>query len=248
MTAQIASLPAVLRDRLKTPFSHIENFCQQWNIQEFALFGSVIRDDFTSTSDIDVLIEWKPAASHGLFDIVQMQEELTQLFNRPVDLTQKKQVKNPFSKAEILGSYRIIYPPENANFTGLIPADTLKTKVVRDNAALFDMVKAAEAIKSFLLNKTFTDYLSDEVLRSAVERNLGLLGRTANRLSASFQSQHPEISYDDIIDLEKTIIHQYDKPDHERDWNTATKDIPLLLKQIWLLVPDLPTADEFMSD
>lgn len=248
MTFQVASLPAVLRDRLKTPFSQIENFCQQWNIQEFALFGSVIRDDFGSDSDIDVLIELNTGANIGLFDIVQMKEELTQLFGRSVDVTQKKLLKNPFSKAEILSTHRVIYPHENANFTGIIPADTLMTENVRDNASLFDIVKAAQAIKRFLLEKTFEDYLSDELLQSAVERNLAILGQKVTRLSVSFQSRYPELDYGNIVDVGNAVVYQYYEPNHARDWDVATRDVPSLLEQVQPLAPELPSEDQSTND
>ena len=248
MTFQVAFLPVVLRDRLKTDSSHIEKFCQRWNVQELALFGSVIRDDFTSASDIDVLIEWKPAASRGVFDVMKMQEELSQLFNRPVDLTQKKLVKNPFSRAEILRTYRVVYPLENANFTGLIAADRLMTENVRDNASLFDMVKAMQAIGRFVPGRTFHDYLTDEMFQSAVERKLEILGEAANRVSSDFQAQYPDVDWGSIVGLRNRIIHQYDELDYQKVWEIATNDVPLLLKRIQPLVPDLPTEGKPTDD
>ncbi|MGB3790221.1 MAG: HepT-like ribonuclease domain-containing protein [Phormidesmis sp.] len=244
MTGQVAFLPAVLRDRLKTTGSHIETFCQQWNIQELALFGSVVRDDFNSNSDIDVLIELEPTANIGLFDIVRMKAELSALFNRPVDLTQKRLIKNPFSRPEILKTYRVIYPAETANFTGLITANTLMTENVRDNASLFDMVKAMQAIGRFVPGRTFEDYLTDEMFQGAIERKLEILGEAANRISSSFQSKHPEIDWGEIVGLRNVIIHQYDELDYERVWNIATRDVPVLLKKVQPLVPELPANNE----
>ncbi|MEL6470186.1 MAG: nucleotidyltransferase domain-containing protein [Cyanobacteria bacterium J06623_4] len=53
MTSQVAFFPTVLRDRLNTNCSRVESFCKRWNIKEIAFFGSVIRDDFTRSSDIE---------------------------------------------------------------------------------------------------------------------------------------------------------------------------------------------------
>ena len=248
MTAQIALLPAVLRDRLKTHSAHVENFCQRWNVQELALFGSVIRDDFTNASDIDVLIERDPDAKRGGFDTVRMQEELSQLFERPVDLAQKKLLKNPFSRAEILRTYRIVYPLENANFTGLISANRLLTETVRNSASLFRMVEAMQAVKIFMPDKTLRDYLSDEMLQSAVERNLEALSEAANRISASFQAQHPEIDWSNIVGLKDVIDYQYRALNYKRVWNIATSDLPLMLEKVQPLVPDLPTENELTDD
>jgi len=41
---------------LSLPFDEIEEFCQRWQITELALFGSVLRNDFSSESDIDILV------------------------------------------------------------------------------------------------------------------------------------------------------------------------------------------------
>ena len=58
----------------------IEAFCRKWRIIEFAFFGSVIREDFQPESDIDVLVTFAPEAHWSLFDHVEMQDELTDLF------------------------------------------------------------------------------------------------------------------------------------------------------------------------
>jgi uncharacterized protein len=56
-------LELILRDRLKVSQSAIAQFCQRWKIVEFALFGSVLRDDFRSDSDVDALVTFDPSYS-----------------------------------------------------------------------------------------------------------------------------------------------------------------------------------------
>ncbi len=46
-------------------------FCQKWQITEFALFGSILGDDFTTNSDVDILITFAPKARRSLFDLSQ---------------------------------------------------------------------------------------------------------------------------------------------------------------------------------
>jgi len=90
----------------------IKRFCEKWTIREFALFGSVLRDDFRADSDIDVLVEFEPNHGWSLLDHVQMQDELQELLNRKVDLVSKRGLmnsKNKHRKAEILNSARVIY-------------------------------------------------------------------------------------------------------------------------------------------
>ncbi len=62
-------------------------FCRQRHIQRLALFGSVLRSDFGPASDIDVLVEFEPDHTPGLFSIAAMERELSALLGgRNVDL------------------------------------------------------------------------------------------------------------------------------------------------------------------
>lgn len=99
--------------KLSLPYEQIAEFCRKWNVSEFALFGSVLRDDFRPDSDVDVLVSFPSYdATPSLFDHVEMQDELAQIFGRPVDLVSKKAVEesaNRFRKAAILGSAQVVY-------------------------------------------------------------------------------------------------------------------------------------------
>ena len=103
-------------ERLQCDQEAIAQFCQAKKITEFALFGSVLRDDFRTDgdrpSDIDVLVVFAPNDGWSLFDILDMEQELEKLFGRKVDLTHKKNLKNPYSRSEILNTYRVIYAGE----------------------------------------------------------------------------------------------------------------------------------------
>ena len=90
----------------------ISEFCQHWQITEFALFGSVLRDDFRSDSDIDVLVTFSPEAHHTLFDLVHMANELKEIFQRNVDLVSRRGIErslNYLRRNEILSSAQTIY-------------------------------------------------------------------------------------------------------------------------------------------
>ncbi len=92
--------------------AQIQAFCQRWEITEFALFGSVLRDDFRSDSDIDVLVTFAPAAHPTLFDLVRMENELKEIFQRDVDLVSRRgieQSRNYLRRSEILASAQVIY-------------------------------------------------------------------------------------------------------------------------------------------
>ncbi len=71
----------------------IADFCQRWKIVELALFGSVLRDDFRPDSDVDVLVTFAPDAEWGLFDHVRMEEELSSIFGRKVDMVSRSAIE-----------------------------------------------------------------------------------------------------------------------------------------------------------
>lgn len=97
---------------INLPMPQIREFCQRWQIIEFALFGSVLRDDFGSNSDIDCLVKFSDKSDWSLFDRVQMQQELALIMNRKVDLINKRAIErshNWIRKKEILNTAQTIY-------------------------------------------------------------------------------------------------------------------------------------------
>ena len=95
--------------RITLPKKKIEDFCLKWKISELALFGSVLSDEFRSDSDIDVLVSFKDEARWGLFEYVDMIDELKAVFGREVDLVEKDSVRNPFRRQAILADNEVIY-------------------------------------------------------------------------------------------------------------------------------------------
>lgn len=94
------------------PEAQIIDFCHRWQIAEFALFGSVLRDDFRPDSDIDVLVTFTPQAKRGLLTLARMKHELEDLFGRKVDLVSKRAIENSdnwIRRQEILGTAQTIY-------------------------------------------------------------------------------------------------------------------------------------------
>jgi hypothetical protein len=89
------------------PQKAITQFCQQYHIRKLSLFGSVLRDDFTDSSDIDVLVEFQPGKTPGLA-IVAMQDELTQLWGRTVDLRTPAELSRYF-RGQVMQEAMVIY-------------------------------------------------------------------------------------------------------------------------------------------
>lgn len=82
--------------------------CDRWKIVELALFGSVLRDDFRADSDVDLLLTFAPGVVWSLFDWIDLQQEFTDLLDRPVDLVNKAELINPYRRREILATAQVI--------------------------------------------------------------------------------------------------------------------------------------------
>src|SRR4051812_19345714 len=95
--------------QVAVPQKEIDAFCLRWKVVELALFGSVLRNDFTPKSDVDVLVSFASNAQISLFDLAQMQIELETVFNRPVDILEKDGLRNPYRKREILNTAQVLY-------------------------------------------------------------------------------------------------------------------------------------------
>ncbi|TKB90326.1 MAG: nucleotidyltransferase [Nitrospira sp.] len=77
--------------QIVVPKERIEEFCRRHHVRKLSLFGSVLRDDFRSDSDVDVLVEFEPDHGPGFIALFQMEQELSRLLGgRKVDLITEK--------------------------------------------------------------------------------------------------------------------------------------------------------------
>jgi len=94
------------------PQNEIGKFCRRWQIRELAIFGSALRDDFRPDSDVDIIVTFAAGAQWGLLSHVQMQQELSKLLGRNVDLISKRGLEhsqNWLRRQEILNTARVFF-------------------------------------------------------------------------------------------------------------------------------------------
>jgi predicted nucleotidyltransferase len=96
------------RARIEIPNEQIADFCRRHRIRWLALFGSVLRDDFRPDSDVDVLVEFEPSHSYTYFTLSQLEEDLSTLLGRKVDLHVPK-LLHPFLRDKVLGQAEALY-------------------------------------------------------------------------------------------------------------------------------------------
>jgi uncharacterized protein len=169
---------------VEVPQEQIEAFCRKWKIREFALFGSVLRDDFRPDSDVDVLVRFQPDPGHTLFDRVTMEEELTALFGRKVDMVRRDGVGNPFMRWNILTTAQVIYGPPN-----------------RDLGYLWDLRESALEAERIFGRTTLDEVRRVALVQLALQRLVDLVRRAAAKLSPGFQEAHPEIDWRGLMEM-----------------------------------------------
>lgn len=85
------------------------NFASAGTLSNLPCSAGVLRDDFRPDSDVDVLVTYERSHRLTFSHLLSMEEEIEDLFHRSVDLVEKKQLKNPYLRSNILKTYRVIY-------------------------------------------------------------------------------------------------------------------------------------------
>lgn len=93
--------------KIRIPQDKIAKFCQKNHIATMSLFGSVLTDHFTPKSDVDFLVEFQSEHIPTLFDIVTMEEELSNIIGRHADLKTPKGISRYFRDEVIATAHRI---------------------------------------------------------------------------------------------------------------------------------------------
>ena len=106
-----------------------------------------------------------------------------------------------------------------------------------DAAFLRDMLDACERIARFVHGKSIDTYRSDEMLRSAVERQIEIVGEAANRVSKELQTAHAENAWRPIIAQRHILAHEYGEIEHDLIWRVATVHVPVLQRQLLAILP-----------
>jgi len=106
-------------------------------------------------------------------------------------------------------------------------------------ACLWDAAEAANLVHEFIGDRTEAEFTSDLLLRSAIERQLEILGEALNRLrrfDAETAARVPEL--DKVIGMRNIIAHEYGHIDYEIVWRAATTSVPVLVPVLASLVDE----------
>jgi len=103
-----------MRTEIPIPTERLDEFCRRWKIVELRVFGSALREDFRPDSDLDLLVKFAADADWSLMDHVAMEDELSGILGRKVDLVSQRAVErssNWIRRTAILDSAEPYFAP-----------------------------------------------------------------------------------------------------------------------------------------
>ena len=104
---------------------------------------------------------------------------------------------------------------------------------------LYDIKEAALSISRFIKGKSFSDYETDELLQSAVERKFEIIGEALNRINKDDYKVLEDIrEYRNIISFRNILIHGYNGISHRIVWGVIEEDLDNLIEDIGKLLAD----------
>jgi predicted nucleotidyltransferase len=90
-------------------YDDVVRLCKKFFVNEMSIFGSSVRDDFSSNSDVDILVSFNNDSEITLFDIMDLENEFSKLLKKEVGIVEQKSLKNPIRKNRILSTREVIY-------------------------------------------------------------------------------------------------------------------------------------------
>ena len=94
------------------------------------------------------------------------------------------------------------------------------------------MLRHIDRLLQYCENKKYSDFVDGTQFTDACVFNLIQIGEAVVNISPGFQEQYPEIPWRVIKNMRNKIVHDYDGVNYTMVWETISKDIPILKKQL----------------
>lgn len=102
----------------------------------------------------------------------------------------------------------------------------------RDTVRLMHILDAIERIERYVGEKSFEDFVSDDMLYYAVVKNIEIIGEASNMLTAEFRNSHPETPWKLVNGMRNYIVHEYFQVDNTVIWDVIKFDLPPLKEHV----------------
>lgn len=105
-----------------------------------------------------------------------------------------------------------------------------------ENAYLRDMLDSAIRVQKLVAGKSYAQFVSDEMLQEAVLWRLTVIGEAAGKIQPATRANFPALPFTEMVRMRNILTHVYWGINYQVVWDTATGDVPELIKQVsaWL--------------
>lgn len=108
----------------------------------------------------------------------------------------------------------------------------MRKRLKEDLQRLNDMLYAARVASEFVANTDLRKVERNVVLQAGLSKFIQDIGEAANKVSAEFQANNPQIPWRDAIDMRNFLVHVYSEIDFGVVWDTAVIDLPPLISEL----------------
>ena len=154
------------------------------------------------------------------------------MIGRPVDLG-TPQTLSPYIRQEVIESAELLYDVD-----GIYPGRSkpMPKKPDKDRLRLLHMRDAAEKARRYAAGRARADIEDDEILESALVREVEVIGEAANHVSKESRALAPDIDWGDIVGMRNNLVHAYWKVNYDVLWDVITDRLPPLIIELERLI------------
>ncbi len=204
------------------PVKKITDFCKKHPIiAKMSLFGSALSGTLRKDSDIDLLVEFEPGKTPSLFALIDLEDELTMIVGRKIDLRTPQELSRYF-RDEVLKA--------------LDPS-----MLSRDYVRLQHMLDSSQAAVSHLSGKYREDLDRNRLLLNGVVRELEILGEAASQVTKETRERFPFLPWREMIGLRNRLIHAYFDVNNQAIWLVVKESLPTLISQLEEILQNWPS-------
>jgi predicted nucleotidyltransferase/uncharacterized protein with HEPN domain len=237
-------------DLLKDNQHQIADLCRQYGIRKVDVFGSATSGEFDAeTSDVDFIADLGDLSQGSPWRYFHFADALEALLGRSVDLVSESAVRNPYFLAEVNETRQPIFAETGtSSLVANVPPPHLRddsdTMPRRLAGHLWIAQQSATSLESFVRDRTLADYLNDEMLRAAVERELQILGAALDRARRSDPTLEVRIStIPTWMALQERIDLTYENINAKRMWSILSRHLDSVVEDLDVVMLDAPPVE-----
>jgi len=99
-----------------------------------------------------------------------------------------------------------------------------------DDVYINHILEAASELSDFIKGMDKNSFMNNKMARAAAVRQIQIVGEATKKLSDEAKAKYPGVQWKDIAGMRDKVVHDYFGIDYEAVWQTATIEIPALIK------------------